>query len=82
MEKGNAKGNTSSNNLNPKFGVHNPTKSINESGIYFFQDQQDIGDSFEVRVVGEGEVKSDLLQFIHCQAMFIEENKEAFKLLF
>ncbi len=54
---------------------------FNESGIYFFKDQEEIGDSFEVRVVGEGEVKSDLLQFIHCQAMFLEENKESIKLM-
>lgn len=54
-------------------------KSNNESGIIFFKDQEDIGDSFEVRVQGEGEIKSDLLQFIHCQAMFLEENKDSFK---
>ncbi|CDW72136.1 UNKNOWN [Stylonychia lemnae] len=72
----------SRNALGAKYGYNaQQNKSINESGIYFFKDQEDIGDSFEVRVVGEGELKSDLLQFIHCQAMFLEENRETIKIM-
>ena len=53
----------------------------NESGIKFFGGKQDaVGEDdekFEVTVdKSEFELKTELLQFIHCQAMYLEEQSK------
>ena len=52
----------------------------NVSGIQFFQDQEEIDNDFEVRVENDLDLKGDLLQILHCQALLIEENKDNYKI--
>lgn len=61
--------------INPRMiTVENVQESDTRSGINFFQDQEDVQNaSFEVKVENEHDIKAELLQFIHCQAMLIED---------
>jgi hypothetical protein len=47
-----------------------------ESGINFFNENENTNNSFEVRVENEHDIRADLLQMIHCQAMLIEDQED------
>lgn len=45
---------------------------LNDSGLNFFNEADETNNSFEVRVENELDVRGDLLQIIHLQALYIE----------
>ncbi|TNV72371.1 hypothetical protein FGO68_gene4468 [Halteria grandinella] len=51
-------------------------RGLNESGLSFFDENEElqINNEYEVVIEKENDIRGDLLQIIHCQAFFIEDN--------